>query len=263
MMATTCEDFPPAGADYDTKISVFCGECVAAQSDCCFAHSTPGCDDAACEAIVCAQDSYCCAVQWDSICAGEAATKCGDLCTGGGGGGLICVNGNDDACNTSIFHSTVSWCSQAGAEYYILVHGYSSGTGNFTICVNDDGVSCPWTVDCGAAPPLGACCQCDDDNVQFCTQETQADCEAMDDPNTPELEAVFLGVDEPCTTGGDALIYESNPNAPIPDGSPVGVSDTMTVTDSLTITDLDVDVVINHTWLGDLCVQLSKAGGPT
>jgi hypothetical protein len=43
----------------------------------------------------------------------------------------------------------------------------------------------------------------------------------------------------------------------------VGVSDTMTVTDSLTITDLDVDVVINHTWLGDLCVQLSKAGGPT
>ncbi|MHC4963926.1 MAG: proprotein convertase P-domain-containing protein [Planctomycetota bacterium] len=263
MMATTCEDFPPAGADYDTKISVFCGECVAAQSDCCFAHSTPGCDDAACEAIVCAQDSYCCAVQWDSICAGEAATKCGDLCTGGGGGGLICVNGNDDACNTSIFHSTVSWCSQAGAEYYIMVHGYSSGTGNFTICVNDDGVSCPWTVDCGAAPPLGACCQCDDDNVQFCTQETQADCEAMDDPNTPELEAVFLGVDEPCTTGGDALIYESNPNAPIPDGSPVGVSDTMTVTDSLTITDLDVDVVINHTWLGDLCVQLSKAGGPT
>jgi subtilisin-like proprotein convertase family protein len=192
-------------------------------------------------------------VTWDSICAGEAQTKCGDLCTGGGGGDLICVNGNDDACSASIFHSTVEWCSQAGAEYLILVHGYGSGTGNFTLCVFDDGVSCPWTVDCGAAPPVGGCCQCDGP-IQFCTLETLEDCDA--------LGGEFLGVDEPCTSGGDYLVYESFPNVPIPDGSPVGVEDTITVTDSLTITDLNVDVVINHTWTGDLCVKLSKAGGP-
>ena len=254
MTATVCEDFPPAGADYDTKISVFCGECEGGMSDCCISNGTPGCDDAACEAIVCAQDSYCCAVTWDSICAGQAQTKCGDLCTGGGGGGLICVDGNDDACNASALHSTVEWCSQAGAEYLIMVHGYGSGVGNFNLCVFDDGVSCPWTVDCGAAPPVGGCCQCDDDNVQFCTMETAEECDA--------LGGEFLGIDEPCTSGGDAVVYDATPNVAIPDADAGGVTDTMNVPDSMTITDLNVDVVISHTWPGDLCVKLSKAGGP-
>jgi len=254
MTATTCESYPPAGATYDTKISVFCGECPGGVSDCCYSHSTPGCDDAACESIVCAQDSYCCAVMWDSICAGEAQSKCGDLCTGGGGGDLICVDGNDDACAASPLHSTVTWCSQAGAEYLIMVHGYGGATGNFTLCVFDNGIGCPYTIECIPAPPTGGCCQCDDDNVQFCTQETEADCAALD--------GEFLGLGEPCTAGGDYLVYEAFPNLPIPDGTGQYACDTITVADSLTITDLNVDVVINHTWPGDLCVKLAKAGGP-
>jgi hypothetical protein len=53
MTATTC---PPGDANYDTKISVFCGSCPApaGPSDCCFSNGTPGCDDPGCEAIVCA-----------------------------------------------------------------------------------------------------------------------------------------------------------------------------------------------------------------
>jgi hypothetical protein len=48
--------------------------------DCCVEHETPGCEDAACAAIVCAADPFCCNVVWDGICADEAASLCGDLC---------------------------------------------------------------------------------------------------------------------------------------------------------------------------------------
>ncbi|MFO0828557.1 MAG: thrombospondin type 3 repeat-containing protein [Phycisphaerales bacterium] len=49
-------------------------------SNCCVSHGSPGCDDPACQAAVCAFDGFCCSSQWDSICAGEAATTCGGLC---------------------------------------------------------------------------------------------------------------------------------------------------------------------------------------
>ncbi|MHC4319301.1 MAG: proprotein convertase P-domain-containing protein, partial [Planctomycetota bacterium] len=128
--------------------------------------------------------------------------------------------------------------------------------GNFTLCVFDDGIKCPYTVDCIPCPPpmFGACCQCDEDNNQFCTMETPEDCDA--------LGGEFLGLDESCWAVVDYFVYESSPGLSIPDGSPVGVQDTITVTESVHFTDLDVDVVINHTWLGDLCVKLSKDGGP-
>lgn len=45
-------------------------------SDCYFSNGSPGCDDAACEATVCAIDSFCCNVSWDSICADEAVDLC-------------------------------------------------------------------------------------------------------------------------------------------------------------------------------------------
>jgi hypothetical protein len=35
-----------------------------------------GCDDAACQATVCGIDSWCCNVNWDSICVGEAQSLC-------------------------------------------------------------------------------------------------------------------------------------------------------------------------------------------
>jgi hypothetical protein len=49
-------------------------------STCCFAHGSPGCDNAACQATVCGADAFCCNTAWDGICAGEAAAMCGMLC---------------------------------------------------------------------------------------------------------------------------------------------------------------------------------------
>jgi hypothetical protein len=44
-----------------------------AASNCCVPNGGLGCDDAACQASVCAADAFCCNTAWDSICASEAA----------------------------------------------------------------------------------------------------------------------------------------------------------------------------------------------
>jgi hypothetical protein len=53
---------------------------------------------------------------------------------------LTCVGGNDDDCPTgaSGLLSTVGWDSVMGQEYLILVHGYSTGTGEFDLYVDAD-----------------------------------------------------------------------------------------------------------------------------
>jgi hypothetical protein len=78
-----CDTTCPPGSDSEQEA---CGDdtnggCnTVADSTCCFANGGIGCDDPDCQATVCAADSFCCAVAWDTICAGEAASLCGDLC---------------------------------------------------------------------------------------------------------------------------------------------------------------------------------------
>jgi hypothetical protein len=95
-------NFPGATGGTGT-FSISCaGGGGGGDSNCCFAHPSPGCDDPACEAAVCACDSFCCDVEWDSFCAGTgffagcgAEILCSDLCGGGGGGG----EGGEDDCD--------------------------------------------------------------------------------------------------------------------------------------------------------------------
>jgi len=54
-----------------------CGGSLAA--DCCSAHGSTHCSDAACCTVVCNIDPFCCETQWDSICAERSATLC-DTC---------------------------------------------------------------------------------------------------------------------------------------------------------------------------------------
>ena len=53
----------------------------APDSDCCAAHETPGCEDAACEAAVCAHLADCCNDDWAVHCALEAMARCCLLCS--------------------------------------------------------------------------------------------------------------------------------------------------------------------------------------
>lgn len=66
-------------------------------------------------------------------------------------GGLICVDGNDDDFACSGFTSTVTWGTTPGVDYYILVHGFGSGEGDFDLaltCVPPD--PCPGDDVCDA-----------------------------------------------------------------------------------------------------------------
>jgi hypothetical protein len=58
----------------------------------------------------------------------------------GGCGSLNCVVGIDDdpACPFSSLQSTVNWVSVPDVEYQIMVHGYSSGVGDFELTITCD-----------------------------------------------------------------------------------------------------------------------------
>jgi hypothetical protein len=90
------------------------------ESDCCFAHATPGCDDPTCEAAVCGADSFCCDTEWDQICTDSVASLCPGLCPGAGDpqpqygdcinvgpcdAGLTCISGGG---------GTFGWCGTIG-----------------------------------------------------------------------------------------------------------------------------------------------------
>lgn len=55
----------------------------------------------------------------------------------------------------------------------------------------------------------------------------------------------------------------STPNLAIPDNTPAGVNDTITIPNCPIIIDIDMDINITHTWRGDLIVQLTSPGGET
>ena len=129
-----------------------------------------------------------------------------------------CVDGNDDDCTAgaSSLLSTVTWCSQAGAEYLVLVHGFGGGTGQFELFLDDDGMPCTGAVECAG---VGACCLPDGTCVDGLTQ---ADCEFQG--------GAFQGVGAPCDgtvtyTGEDcADPFEdiSGTGTPGPDGDDAG-----------------------------------------
>ncbi len=81
------------------------GSIAAPTSSCCYANSSPGCDDPQCADLVCDQSPECCKKwgQWDESCAGWAEYLC-SVCSGmsGGGGGLY----NDDASDATLTNCT-------------------------------------------------------------------------------------------------------------------------------------------------------------
>ena len=63
--------------------------CADFSGDCCAPDMTPGCDDAACTALICGADPFCCNTAWDPMCVNAATNNC-EAC-----GGTPPVCGND------------------------------------------------------------------------------------------------------------------------------------------------------------------------
>ncbi len=189
---------------------------VGGAGDCCVDNGTPGCDDAACEATVCAADPFCCSNTWDGICAGAAATDCGGLCggatttgvgatttgvggsTGVGGAGDCCVDNGTPGCDDAACEATVcaadpfccsnTWdgvCAGAAAtDCGGLCGGGSTGGGSTGVaqpsdcCINNgtpgcDDAACEATV-CAADP---FCCSNTWDGI--CSGAAATDCGAL------------------------------------------------------------------------------------
>ena len=123
--------------------------------------SGPGCDDAACQACVCAQDSYCCDTNWDGNCA--------DCSAGGPGNANACLDsGCEYVCGCTATYASVSQDCCAG--------GTGPGCGNALCeqCVCEMDSHCcanSWDESCGdcAKGTGGACggtcvdvCACDE-----------------------------------------------------------------------------------------------------
>jgi subtilisin-like proprotein convertase family protein len=138
---------------------------------------------------------------------------------------LVCIGGNDDACGLS---SRVDFFSNAGETYLILVHGFGGASGDFDLAVVCDAVF----DDCnGNGVP-------DDEDI---TNGTSTDCNGNGIPDECEF---------------DQVTYDFPVNIAIPDDDPNGISDTQTINDSAILADVNIGVVINHTFLGDLIIDV-------
>jgi subtilisin-like proprotein convertase family protein len=150
--------------------------------------------------------------------------------------GLVCVGGNDDSCigGSSGLLSTVNWASTAGTTYRVLVHGFSASVGNFELTINSE------------TPPVetGACCFSDGS----CLILSADDCAAG--------SGVYQGDDTSCFSAGNATNYAGAGGA-IPDAGLGTFSNTLAVGDFGPVGDVDVNLQITHTWVGDLQVDLT------
>jgi hypothetical protein len=82
-----------------------------------------------------------------SLCGSGYDCMINVYCGASGCGALNCITGNDDFCG---LQSQVSFCTEAGAPFYIVIGGFGGGSGAFTLNVSDDGVPCTPTI---ASPP--------------------------------------------------------------------------------------------------------------
>ncbi|MBX3383422.1 MAG: hypothetical protein KF864_07935 [Phycisphaeraceae bacterium] len=186
LTADTCSS---SGAIYDTRLSVYCGDCNA----------TP----------------------------------------------LTCIGGNDDACG---LRSSVTFCSQEGATYYILVHGFGAGRGDFTLTVQDTFNTCTPTISC---IPTGACC-------------LDTGCETLTADACNSRGGSYLGDGAECRTIGQGVVLGTSNDPfplPIPDNSPAGIQSFISFNSGTFTSGTAVCVGLTHTWVGDLIITIQSPSG--
>jgi len=101
------------------EAEIFCEGCGITQDSCFLPHVKPGCIAEACCETVCAQDDYCCAVEWDDTCALLAQINCDGsepvACGTPGSGSCLTPHGTpaceDEACCDTVCASWESCCS--------------------------------------------------------------------------------------------------------------------------------------------------------
>jgi len=93
--------------------------------------------------------------------------------------------------------------------------------------------------------------------AEICDDAASADEDGDGKANCADTDCAMAPA---CSGAGTAHGYTAAPAAAIPDNSPAGVSNTITVADTGTLTEVKLTVDITHTYRGDLSVTLSHAG---
>lgn len=238
-----------SGTTYDSKISVFCPNCsapacVTGNDDSCGLQSTVSFCTAVGETYLIlvhgfggATGPFQLTVTNGPACSTPPSCEVVGIC---GGGGDCCVPGTGPGCNDVACCETVcacdSFCCDVVWDEFCAGEGFAGGCGAAILC------------NCGGGSLTGACCR-----GSACTIETMADCQGNG--------GIYLGDNTSCTgpdIPGNSYVIPTD--EPIPDGPGGVLVDTFNVPDTFSIADLNVDLVINHTWVGDLVVTIEHNG---
>jgi len=125
------------------------------------------------------------------------------------------------------------------------------------------------TAEDSSTGPMGPVCGDD-------VAEAEEDCDGIDlaGMTCPDVDPMFTGGTlacdvscafdtTACGTGDNPIVMCQVVNGAIPDNSPVGLTDTITLPAGSvggTITDVDIEVELDHTYLGDLLIDVSSGG---
>jgi hypothetical protein len=186
----------------------------------------------------------------------------------------VCVAGNDDDTvdcpfpGPTQFHSTATWCSSPGATYRILVSGFGGVTGTFTLAVGSNDVACTGAVTCSAT---GACCLLNEPPFEqneapvICTQLSQGDCEAAGGTYGGDNSAceTVIGLNEFHSAPLNIAIPDGLNYPPTPGGGGAPITNVINVPSSFTVSDVNVNLGITHTWIGDVNAAVTSPAGTT
>ncbi|HWL92190.1 MAG TPA: thrombospondin type 3 repeat-containing protein [Phycisphaerae bacterium] len=198
-----------------------------AQSSCCTIHATPGCDDAACEAAICAADSFCCEEEWDEFCVAQAVQSCGVCASAESCCAEHLTPGCSDAecqtlvCDFDSFCCTTAWDGQCVDEAAQLCTSCGGG-GPQSCCEPHISPGCE-DGDCQAAVCAADSFCCEEEWDQLCVEQAQELCsldcdedgviDSVDNcptvPNSDQLDSDGNGVGDACDLGDCCVEHPS------------------------------------------------------
>jgi len=129
---------------------------------CCSAHASFGCLNGPCQTFVCSQDGFCCASNWDGICANIAIANANSagVCAGvtncpgtsGGGAGPCCSANSGPGCQNSACQTAV--CAQ---DAFCCNSTWDAICANIAIANANSGGACAGISNC-PTPVAAPCC---------------------------------------------------------------------------------------------------------
>ena len=181
------------------------------EGDCCLAGDTPACDDADCCNTDCEEDPFCCAGEWDSICADLAHALCRPLCEGPcPGEGDCCTPHSGRGCEDR------ECCDAVAAASEDCRHGEWDATCAdmaAILCTDLCGGDCPGEGDCceiNSTPACSnrACCKavCTEDDF-CCFLSWDSDCTSWARDLCPDL----CGAPPVCPGSGECCLANGTP----------------------------------------------------